>query len=122
MKSKSKIEKQLQKKKNPELVETIISAKKNEAWVGIAGILSGPRRKNVNVNLNDLNKEVKSGDTVVVPGKVLSLGDMDKKINIVALGFSAVAREKILKSGGKTFSILEEIKKNPMAKNIKILE
>ena len=122
MKSKSKIEKQLQKKRNPELVATIISAKKNEGWVGIAGILSGPRRKNVNVNLNDLNKEANSGDTLVVPGKVLSLGDMDKKINIVALGFSAVAREKILKSGGKTLSILEEIKKNPMAKNIKILE
>lgn len=122
MKSKSKIEKQLQKKKNPELVKTIIYAKKNEAWIGIAGILSGPRRKNVNMNLDDLNKEAKSGETIVVPGKVLSLGNMDKKTNIVALSFSVVAREKILKSGGKTLSILEEIKKNPEAKNVKILK
>ena len=122
MKSKSKIEKQLQKKKNPELVKTIISAKKNKAWIGVAGILSGPRRKNVNANLNDLNKDTKSGDTLVVPGKVLSLGQMDKKMNIVAIGFSSLAREKILKSGGKTLSILEEIKKNPEAKNVKILE
>ena len=122
MKSKSKIEKQLQKKKNPELVETIISAKKKEAWIEIAGILSGPRRKNVNMNLDDLNKEAKSGETIVVPGKVLSLGNIDKKINIVALGFSSVAKEKILKSGGKILSILEEIKKNPEAKNVKILK
>ena len=122
MKSKSKIEKQLQKKKNPKLVKTIIYAKKNEAWIGIAGILSGPRRKNVNMNLDDLNKEAKSGETIVVPGKVLSLGNMDKKTNIVALSFSVVAREKILKSGGKTLSILEEIKKNPDAKNVKILK
>ena len=42
MKSKTLIEKQMQKKVNPDLVKTIIAAKKNENWLEVAGILSKP--------------------------------------------------------------------------------
>ena len=122
MKTKSKIEKQLQKKTNFELVETIILAKKKKEWGKIASIISGPRRTRTNINLGRINEQVKEGEIIVVPGKVLSLGEITKKIRIAALSFSEVAKEKLLKSKSEAVSILEEIKKNPSAKGIKILE
>ncbi len=120
-KSNTKIEKQLQKKTNSILVETIIAAKKKEAWKKIAEILSSPRRKRIDVNIERISNEAKAGETIVVPGKVLSQGDIDKKIKIVAVNFSEKAKEKLLKAKCEVLDMLDEIKKNPDAKGIKIL-
>lgn len=122
MKSKSVIERQLQRKKNTELVETIIAAKKNKSWLDVAGILSGPRRNRININLEEIDKEIEEGETIIVPGKVLSQGEISKKGHVASLTFSDKAREKLLKAGVKLSSILEEIKKNPQAKKIKVLK
>jgi len=111
MKSKTKIDKQLARKTNPELVETIILAKKKEKWLEVARLLSSPRANRININLDQLDVKVKDGETIVVAGKVLSQGELTKKVKIVALSFSAKAKEKILKAKGETSSILEEIKK-----------
>jgi len=121
-KSKTKIEQQLQRKRNQELVETIIKAKKSEKWLQIAETLSSPRRKRIEMNLNEINEKSKSGETVLVPGKVLSQGELDKKIKIAALNFSDKAKEKIIKSGASSLSILELIKENPKAEGIKVLK
>ena len=122
MKSKSQIEKQLEKKTNPELVKTIIEAKKKKNWNGIAAVLSGPRVKRINLNLDKINGEAKEGETVIIAGKVLATGELDKKIKVVALGFSEMAKEKILKNKGEVLTIIEEIKKNPEAKNVRFLK
>jgi large subunit ribosomal protein L18e len=121
MKTKTKIDKQIQKKSNKELVETIIAAKKKDKWLKVARILSGPRRKAVSLNLEEINENSKDGETIIVPGKVLSQGEMDKKIKIVALSFSEKAKEKLLKSKILSSSIIEEIKKNPDIKKGRIL-
>jgi large subunit ribosomal protein L18e len=122
MKSKTQIEKQLEKKTNPELVKTIIAAKKKKNWLEIASMLSSPRAKRINMNLSKINDEAKEGEIVVIAGKVLSQGDLDKKIKVVALSFSAMAKEKITKAKGEALTILEEIKKNPEAKNVRFLK
>ena len=122
IKSKTRIEKQLNSKRNPELVETIILAKKNPAWIEIASILSKPSRNRTQLNLERINKESKEGEIIVVPGKILSVGEIDKKIKLVALNFSEKAKEKLQKAGCTIESLLEEIKKNKEAKNIKILK
>lgn len=122
MKTKTKISKQLDKKTNPDLVETILSAKNNSSWLEIASILSGPRRKRKNLNLNELkNLDIKE-KILVIPGKVLSDGEFDKKVKIVALTFSDRAKEKLLKAGCEVSNILEEIKLNPEAKGVKIIK
>ena len=121
-KSKTKIEKQMQKKNSTELVKTIIAAKKNKAWIKVAEILSGPRRKRMDINLEEINEKTKEGESILVPGKVLSQGEIGKKIKIIALNFSDKAKEKLLKSKCEVSSILEEIKKNPAGKGIKILK
>mgnify|MGYP001583627095 CR=1 FL=1 len=122
MKTKTKIEKQLRKKSNNELVETIIAAKKNEKWMDVARILSMPRRDSTEMNLGEIDRNSKDGEIIVIPGKVLSQGEINKKIRIVAFGFSEKAREKLLKSKIQTSSILEEIKKNPEGKGIRIIK
>ncbi len=122
MKSKALIEKQLQKKKNKELVETIILAKKKESWLGVASVLAGPRRNRMNINLEEIDQKAKDGEIIVVVGKVLSQGEINKKIKIASLNFSGKAREKLLKAKCEVSSILDEIKKNPEGKNMRVLK
>ena len=122
MKIKTKIEKQLKRKINPELVETIIKAKKHLGWVGIAKILSSPRKNKVQVNLEKIEKQTKEGDVIVIPGKVLGEGEISKKIKIVAIDFSDKARKKLKNKNCEIMSILGEINKNPKAQEIKVLK
>ena len=122
MKSKTLIKKQLQKKTNPELVETVISAKRNKQWFKVAELLSGPTKKRIALNLSEINEKAKQGEKVIVPGKVLSQGEINKKFKIGALGFSEKAKEKLLSAGCEIITILKEIKSNPSAKDVKILK
>ena len=122
MKSKTKIKKQTKRKTNKEIVETIFKASKNKKWLEVARIISGPRRKRKSINLDEINRDHKDGDIVIIPGKVLSQGEIDKKIKVVALGFSERAKEKLSKSKKDFSYLLDEIKKNPDGKGIKILK
>ena len=122
MKKKTLIEKQLKKKTNPELVETIIACKKHKNWLEVAGLMSTPRKKHISINLEDLEKKVKDGEKIVIPGKVLSQGEFNKKAKIIALNFSEKAKEKLLKNKIEINNIMNEIKSNPEAKGIKILK
>lgn len=122
MKSKTKIQKQISKKKNPELVETIILAKKHPKWLEIASALSGSTRTRVQINLDKIDKNSKTGETIVVPGKVLSMGDITKKVRVIAFSFSGKAKEKLKKAGCEVISIKDEMQKNKEAKGIKILK
>ena len=122
MKLKTKIEKQSQRKGNPILIETLRAAKKtgNELWIRVAGILSGPRRTRIAINLDEIEALTSEGDSVVIPGKILSQGEISKKIAVIAFAFSEKTREKLLKTKSHAISILEEIKKNPDAKGLRI--
>jgi len=120
MKSKTKIESQLTRKTNPELVETVLLAKKSPKWLEVASILSGPRRKRKNVNVGEIEKV--NSETIVVCGKVLSEGEISKKVRVIALGFSEKAKDKLKKAGCETNTIAEEIKKNKEAKGVKIFK
>lgn len=122
MKSRTKIDKQLVRKTNSELVETIILAKKKDKWLEVAGLLSSPRANRTNINLDQIDNQVKEGETILIAGKVLSQGELTKKVKIIALSFSNKAKEKILKAKGETSFILDEIKKNPEAKGLRVLK
>lgn len=121
MKSNTKISNQLKRKTNPELIETVILSKKNEAWKEIASILTSPRSGNNGTNLGEINKIAKDGEIIVIPGKVLSSGEISKKLKIVAFSFSNEAKEKILNAKGEALYLIDEIKKNPSAKGVRIL-
>ena len=120
--SKVKLKKRLSRKTNYELAETISAAKNLHEWSHIAKIISSSTRKQSAINLFEINAHTKEGDTVVIPGKVLSKGELTKKIRLCALGISEVAREKLKKTKTEYATILEEIKKNPRAEGIKVIK
>ena len=119
--SKTRINRKLKRKTSSDLVETIIKAKKLKAWLKIANLISTPRRKQPVVNLQDIDKETKEGDTVLVPGKVLGQGEISKRIRIAALYFSESARKKLKAGKCEQVSIKEEIKVNPKAQGIRVM-
>jgi len=120
--SRTKINKKLERKTNPELVESILKAEKLKPWIPIAHLISYPRRKQISKNLDEIDKEGKEGDTIVVPGKVLGQGNVSKRIRIAAVAFSEQAREKLKAKKCEVVSIKEEIKVNPKAQGLKILK
>ena len=78
MKSKTKISKQLKRKTNANFIKDILESKKNPSWLNVANILSYPRRKRMEINLDKINDASKEGETILVPGKVLSQGNIEK--------------------------------------------
>lgn len=110
------------KKTNPSTMETIAIALKNKNWFKIAQIISASTKQYSSVNLDKIDKLTQNGDTVVIPGKVLSTGELTKKVRICALGFSALAIEKMKKTKSEAVSIAQEIKSNPKAEGVKIIK
>ena len=122
MNSNKKIEKKLKRKKDASLVRTIISSKKQGAWKNIRNKLLVPSRKKKVLTLTELNKKSENGKDFLFVGKILSQGNFEKKIRIVASSFSKVAEEKLLKANCKISTINEEILKNPKMNGLEILE
>ncbi|NMX21379.1 50S ribosomal protein L18e [ANME-1 cluster archaeon GoMg4] len=89
-------------------------------WRDIAKRLEKPRRHYAEVNLSKINRYSVVNDTIVVPGKVLSAGAIEKPVTIAALGFSKKAYEKI-SSCGKCVSIDELMEANPKGSGVKII-
>ncbi len=90
-------------------------------WNRVYELLSRPARKRVVVNLSKINRYAEDGDVIVVPGKVLGAGELEKKVTIAAFSFSYSALEKINNAGGKAVHILELVKENPKGKGLKII-
>ena len=112
---------------NPELIELVRFLKKQgrennaEIWRDIAENLAKSRRKRLTVNLSRLNRYTHKNETVAVPGKILSAGELDHPITVSAFAFSEKAREKISAAKGKCLSFTDLIKKNPKGSNIKMI-
>ena len=121
VKSRTKVKFQTRRKTNPEVVETIREAMKHKPWVKVLAILSGPKCNYTSLNLSQINNKSSVGDTVLIVGKVLSLGSITKKIKICALSISENAKVKLKESKSEFITIFDEIKKNPKAEGIKIL-
>ena len=114
-------------KTNPMLIALIHVLKKeanvNDApiWKDIAVRLEKPSKNWPEVNLDRISKYTSEKETALIPGKVLSNGDLTKKVTIAAWSFSEKSQEKITKAGGKYMSIEELLKNNPKGKDIRIL-
>lgn len=93
---------------------------KIKLWRRIAIDLEKPKRIRRKVNIYKIDKYTRENETAIVPGKVLSLGDLTKKLTIAAYQFSEAAKEKI-NSTGKAISIQELMKQNPRAKKVRII-
>ena len=82
------------------LEKTSRKTKKN-IWKDLANKIGKPTRNNTNINVEKLDILAKqfSGKTLIVPGKVLSKGEIDQKVKVVAVSASDAAIEKINAKG-----------------------
>lgn len=116
--SKTKITKRTENKRNPEIIEIINIAKKNNL-LNLAKKLSAPRSQYKIINLDELEKI--DSDNILVIGKILGSGNINKKIKIAAIGFSGQAKEKLLKNKSDIQSIKMLLKKNSKLEGVTII-
>ncbi|MBD3195489.1 MAG: 50S ribosomal protein L18e [Candidatus Lokiarchaeota archaeon] len=93
---------------------------KRRIWRKLSKKISGPKRNRVEANLKRINNKTKSNDIIVIPGKVLGVGELEHKLTIACLNCSKSAKQKILESGSELISIEELMEKYPDGKNVKI--
>ena len=111
-------------KTNPNLIELINKLNKKSKtenaaiWKDVANRLG----RTAEVNLSDIARYANADETVLVPGKVLSNGDLTEKVNVAAFKFSQKAQEKIESAGGECVSIDDIMESNPKGSNIRIME
>lgn len=117
----TKLKKRSSRKTKPSLKETLAEGIKNKEWHSLVKTLSGPTRKHSSVNLEQIEKESKAGEVIVVPGKILSKGELKNKLTISALSISELAIEKLKSSKSEFIFLKDYIKKNPKAQGVKIL-
>lgn len=89
-----------------ELIRTL-SRDKKPIWKRVAMDLSKSARTRREVNLKSINENTKSGETIIVPGKVLGTGSLNHKLTIAAWRFSDSALSKIKEAKGEAISIKE---------------
>lgn len=102
-------------------LKTLASTKERPLWKRVAVELSKPTRHKREVNVYKLERYAKDGEVILVPGKVLGTGILNKKITVAALQFSDSARAKIHSNNGETLSIQELMEKHPDGKGIRIM-
>jgi|SRR3989344_5109054 len=96
------------------------SKEKVGIWKAVALDLEKPTRQRRAVNLSRISRLANENETIIVPGKVLSSGELDRKITVAAFKFSKEAVSKITRSG-KVMSIMDLLRENPKGKNIRII-
>ena len=88
-------------------------------WRDAARYLAAPHSTETAVNLGHLSR---LGDgPVVVPGKVLGSGPIEKKLVVGAFSFSSSARRKIEAAGGEALSIEEFLKRYPEGSGVTLV-
>ncbi|MBS3116859.1 50S ribosomal protein L18e [Candidatus Woesearchaeota archaeon] len=103
------------------LFELDAKARKSPLWKQVAEDLAKPSRQRRVVNIYKIDRYAREGEIIIVPGKVLSVGDLHKKVAVAAWTFSAEAKRKIEEAKGKVLTILELLEQNPEGKKVRII-
>jgi large subunit ribosomal protein L18e len=112
---------------NPELIQLIKQLKKEgreknaPIWLDVAEQLSQSRSHRAAVNLSSINRNTKSADVIVVPGKILGTGLLTHPITVAAFSISETAKAKLNAVQAKYVTISELVANNPQGSNIKII-
>ncbi len=105
-----------------ELIKVLESkARQSPLWKRVVEDLRLPTRQRRTVNVYKIEQYARKGETVLIPGKVLSVGDLHKEVSVAAWNFSAEAKRKIEAAKGKVLTIAELFEKNPDGKKVRIL-
>ena len=117
----------IDRKSNPVLVGLISDLKtagrENEApiWRDIASRLEKPSRNWAQVNISKVDAFARDGENVVVAGKLLGAGELDRAVTVVAYNASASAKAKVAAAGGKVLTLSEGVAAFPKGEKCRIL-
>ncbi len=116
--------------KGPESVQTLKlvgeleKASRNNncnLWKVCANWISKPTRKRAQVNLYRLDKYALENATIVVPGKVLGIGNVSKKFSIAAFQMSREAEKKLQDAKCTVLTFKDVVEKNPKGTGLVLL-
>ncbi|MHA1267660.1 MAG: 50S ribosomal protein L18e [Candidatus Helarchaeota archaeon] len=94
---------------------------KRRFWRTVGNFLQKSRSNRVVVNLGKINSYAEENDTILIPGKVLSSGELTHPVTIAAFSCSKKAKKKITKAGAEIIYIEELLKRNPTGSKIKLI-
>jgi large subunit ribosomal protein L18e len=113
-------------KTNPRLSSLIAELKSvsrnggGDVWSDVADRLEKPRRTHAEVNLGRIERYANEDETVIVPGKVLGSGVLQKEVTVAAVDFSSTAETKI-DQVGETLKLEQAIEQNPDGSNVRVI-
>ena len=89
-------------------------------WQDVADRLEKPRRTHAEVNLGRIERYAREDETVVVPGKVLGSGALEKNVTVAAVDFSSTARTTI-EQVGEAVNLEQAAEGNPDGSNVRVI-
>ena len=92
-----------------------------DVWRDVADRLEKPRRSHAEVNLSRIERYASEGETVVVPGKVLGSGALQKSVTIAAVDFSASAKTKIEHANGEALHLEQAMEQYSEGTNVRVI-
>lgn len=117
----------LKNKTNPNLIRLVRELKdqaREESapiWRDVAERLEKPSKNWAEVNLSTIQRHVKDGETILVPGKVLGSGYLTKRVKVGSFSISENAKEKIKDAGGTYMTIKEMAEKEPKGSHLRLI-
>jgi large subunit ribosomal protein L18e len=113
-------------KTNPRLQGLIADLKStarnggSDVWSDVADRLEKPRSTHAEVNLGRIERYANEDETVVVPGKVLGAGALQKELTVAAVDFSSTAETKI-DQVGEPIRLEQALEQNPDGTNVRVI-
>lgn len=95
--------------------------KEVKIWRDVAERLDKPTKNYSEVNISKIDRHAEENEEILIPGKVLGAGTIDKEVTIASLSYSKTAKQKINNENGETLTIEELMDKNPEGTEIKII-
>ena len=74
---------------------------KRRIWKKVSKKIASPRSNRIEANLYRINQKTKVDDVIVIPGKVLGIGELNHKLTIACLEYSNSAKKKNEQLGSK---------------------
>lgn len=97
-----------------EWLSTLSEASKKDhypkLWKRVHRLVEVPEKRRVEVNLSKIESITKAGDNVLVPGKVLSNGEIKHSVTISAMGFSGSALKMLKDANCKIVPLKDMVK------------
>ncbi|MCS7146493.1 MAG: uL15 family ribosomal protein [Nitrososphaerota archaeon] len=86
-------------------------ARRSRFWAAVLKALESSSRRGRVLNIYQLNRVAPSSGGVLVIGKLLGLGVLERPLKVVAFDFSETAFRKILEAGGEAYYLEEYIER-----------